>query len=141
MLIVLASFVAAFVLAAGAVTLTIWRNYHPSFGDVMKVPLPPSASEIQSRRVPGFDGGEYWVSAKVSHQDFLLLMQSLQMTTTPSATVQPEGVLSFQSQTEPLPVWCVSVDGDASTYINDRVDGFIAAKYENGRMFLRRSFS
>ena len=121
---------------AGIIT---WRHFQTEpFESAVGCPLPAAATDLRAVSSSGFDGGEYYASAKISELDFLRLMQTLRLERHPAILRGYPGTL------EPnLDWWPKTPTRDEDTFFGLRPDAnhdrYIAAEYENGRFYLRRS--
>jgi hypothetical protein len=122
--------------------IVIRRQLFPqlSFEQVVAVKLPTTATSFHSLTSSRFDGGEYFASATIPEGDFVELMGALQLEQNPPALRQYPGTLGPAIG----PDWWSKVETPNEQIFfalrpDKTHDGYIAAKYENGRLYLRRS--
>ena len=99
------------------------------------VPLPRSATEIKYSDKGSFQGGDYFVAAKVPREGMVEVITKLQMTNRVDLmTLWPTALESD------LPWWTVSRVNDTNTFFADRPKEYskVVARYENGTFYFRR---
>ena len=111
------------------------------FRSEVGVALPPSATDFHSAKQYGWDGNEYWASAKISPEDFAKLAGALNATRD-SEKLNYWAGKAFRSQSSPdiSAWWCKNTALNEDTFIAVGFQReYILLKYENGRFFLNHS--
>lgn len=105
-------------------------------GEIISLPLPKSASDVHFTDRANFYGGDYYISAKLDHDDFLDLTKSLGMTNQPDLFQKVPSALIATN----LDWWTVAPSNDTNTVAAERPSEFswIISRYENGRIYFHR---
>ncbi len=141
--------ICAFIVFGGLATVYLsvpWllqgRYRHLPFEHFFGMPLPASANDVHSDFSNGFDGGEFYCSAAMPETDFLGLMNKLQLEKHPEVLQKYACTLMAESSNNTW--WLKNNAADTDTFFALRPDAthdsYISATYQNGRMYLRRSF-
>ena len=101
------------------------------------VPVPSGAIGFTARDIAMFDGGEYYMTCRVSAQEFAAFVQAAGLGQDPAKIAYYPG--AFRAGAGTIPWWATKEPPDAAKFIGERPDGYIAAWQDNDRMFLRRS--
>ena len=102
--------------------------------------LSPCCRGLSFAKQYGWDGNEYWASAKISAEEFAQLAVALKATKDPEKLNYWAGK-GFISQSSPdiSAWWCKNTDLNQDTFIAVGSHNYILLKYENGRFFLNHS--
>ena len=136
---ILASVVGGLLVVA-AICVVVAILVRPNANTFLKrvgVPLPPNSTDVQAVDSPGWDGGEYWMSAKLSQTDFLAMTKAAGLERDPKILQQYPGV--FVRRPDAPAWWTSSEPSEKDIYFATRPDGYVAASYQDGRVYLRRS--
>lgn len=127
-------------LVAAGICVVVAILIRPNANTFLKrvgVPLPPGATDVQAVDSPGWDGGEYRMSAKLSQSNFLAMTKAAGLERDPS--ILQRYVFIFRRGPD-TPAWWTPLEPlDKDIYFATRPDGYVAACYQDGRVYLRRS--
>jgi hypothetical protein len=108
--------------------------YSPSAQEILGAALPPSARDVRAANKGGFFGGNSYVAASMTRQDFATLAQQLKL--------QHRGDLleHWPAALRALDVswWKVTSTNDSDTLFGEEPSTYLVARYENGRLFFKR---
>lgn len=121
---------------AAFVAVAIWpRSSSRQSTDIVGVPLPPSATDIRASDRAGIFGGDYYVSAVISRDDYQRLVSQLGLRHRADLLEYWSGALAAHN----TPWWTVSSVNDADTYFGDsEASTYIVTRYEGGRIYFKR---
>jgi hypothetical protein len=130
-----ASTVFLLVLAA-LIAAAVWpRSSTRQPADIVGVPLPPSATDIRSSDRAGMFGGDYYLSAAISREDYQRLVSQLGLRHRPDLLEYWSDALTAHN----TPWWTVSPVNDADTHFGDSEEStYIVTRYERGRLYFKR---
>lgn len=135
-IIVVSAIVAVVLLTALRLPPILTANASKRAEKIISIPLPKSASDVHFADRANFYGGDYYISAKLDHNDFVDFTKTLGMTNQPDIFQKvPEAL-----QATNLDWWTVSVTNDTNTVAADRRSEFswIISRYQNGRIYFHR---
>jgi hypothetical protein len=101
---------------------------------ILGVPLPASASDVRLTQKAGVFGGDYFLSASISREDFSAVAQQLKMQHRPDLLDYWGSALRAHD----VPWWHVTVTNDADTLFREENSTFLVARFEKGRLFFKR---
>jgi hypothetical protein len=121
---------------ATLIIVEIWpRSTSRQFAEIVGTPPPPSVANIRTSDRAGMFGGNYYVSAAISRDDFQSLVSQLGLHHRSDLLEYWSGALTAQN----TPWWTVSTVNDADTWFGDSVPSTcIVARYEGGRLYFKR---
>ena len=123
-------------IAVTLVAIAIWpRSSARRFSDIVGTQAPSSAKDILTLDQGGMTGGNYYVSATISREDYQQIVTKLKLYHRPDLLEYwPSALRAHNNQW-----WTVSSINDADTYFGDSEHStYLVARYENGRIYFKR---
>jgi hypothetical protein len=106
----------------------------PSAQDVLGVPLPATAQDVRVASKDGFSGGDSYLSASISRQDYMTLVQQLGLRH--RADLLDYWPLALTAHETPW--WTVTQTNDLDTLFGEQPSIYFVARYEGGRLYFKR---
>ena len=118
------------------VAAAVWpRSSSRQAADIIGVPLPLSAADIRIADRGGMFGGDYYVSAAISRDDYQRLVSQLGLRHRPDLLEYWHSALAAHNTSW----WTVAPVNDADTYFGDSEKStYIVTRYEDGRLYFKR---
>ncbi|MEO8352447.1 MAG: hypothetical protein ABI680_11995 [Chthoniobacteraceae bacterium] len=121
---------------AALAALVFWpRTESRMAADMIGIPLPSSATDIRASDRAGMFGGDYYVSAAISRNEYQQIVSQLGLR-------RRADLLEFWAvalRAYDTPWWTVSSVNDADTYFGDSEEScYIVTRYEDGRIYFKR---
>ena len=106
----------------------------PSAHEILGTPLPASAADIRVANKGGLFGGDSYLSASITRQDFVALVQQLGLRHRADLLEYWPSALRAQDATW----WTVTATNDSDTLFGEQSSTYLVARYESGRLFFKR---
>ena len=106
----------------------------PSAEEILGAGLPNSAADIRFTNKTGFFGGDSYLSATITREEFATLSRELGLQHRPDLLQYWPGALGAQD----IAWWTVRSTNDADTLFGEEESTYLVARYESGRVFFKR---
>jgi hypothetical protein len=115
-------------LAAGGCSRT------PSAQEILGTPLPATAADVRVANKGGLFGGDSYLSASMTRQEFAALAQQLSLRHRVDLLDYWPSALHAQDAAW----WTVTATNDSDTLFGEQPSTYLVARYESGRLFFKR---
>lgn len=106
----------------------------PSAQEILGIPLPAFAADVRVANNGGLFGGDSYVSASMTRQEFAALAQQLSLRHRVDLLEYWPAALHAQDAAW----WTVTFTNDSDTLFGEQPSTYLVARYENGRLFFKR---
>ncbi|HEX2973576.1 MAG TPA: hypothetical protein VHP11_14675 [Tepidisphaeraceae bacterium] len=106
--------------------------------EILGSPLPANATDLHVLRMGGGSSGDDWVSVSMKREDFTKLMNAAGLMPRRDLMDYWPGAFDKPRKGVNAPWWSAAAPAAGTAYFLRSSEGLYAAKYENGRLYLRR---